>query len=84
MRYAFALTLAALSAIEAVLWISETQDDPAAADIRRFHALEPLAENGDTGAQFGLVGLYREGKCAGVDPRVAAQWTPKAAKKWVT
>ena len=81
MKHPFALILAALSAIAVVLWIVETQDDPAAADIRRFHALEPLIENGDAGAQFGLAGLYREGKGVGVDPRVAAQWTLKEAKK---
>lgn len=81
MKRPFALILAALSALAVTLWIVEIQDDPAEADIRHFRALEPLAEKGDPDAQYALAGLYREGKGVEVDPRVAAQWTLKAAKK---
>jgi TPR repeat protein len=81
MKRPFTLILAAFSALAVVLWIVETQDDSVEADIRHFRAIEPSAEKGDPDAQYALAGLYREGSGVGVDPRVAAQWTLKAAKK---
>ena len=77
------LILAALATVAALLWIviPESEELPAEADIRRFHALEPLAAEGDAEAQFSLGGLYSEGKGVDADARAAAQWTLKAAKK---
>jgi hypothetical protein len=81
MKRPFTLILAMLSVLAVVLWIVEMQDHSVEADIRHFRAIEASAEKGDPDAQYALAGLYLEGSGVGTDPRVAAHWTLKAAKK---
>ncbi|MDP6786107.1 MAG: tetratricopeptide repeat protein [Rhodospirillales bacterium] len=81
MKRFLALVVLALAVGAAMLWNGETQDDPAKAEIQRFHVLQPLAEQGDADAQYDLAGLYRAGRGVEVDPRAAAEWYLKAAKK---
>ena len=61
------LIVAALATLAVIVWIvvDEPREDLAEVEMRRFHALEPLAEKGDVDAQFALGELYRKGK--GVD-----------------
>ena len=83
MKRPFVLFLAALAALALIVWmvVDGRQEDPAEAEMRRFQALQSLAEKDDPDAQFGLAGLYREGKGVEADPRAAARWYLKAAGK---
>jgi TPR repeat protein len=83
MKRPLTLSLTVLAVLASALWIiaDDPQEDPAAAEVRRFDAFRSLAEKGDLDARYGLAGLYRDGTGVEADPRAAAQWYRKAAEK---
>ncbi len=50
-------------------------------DVARFEVLVPLAEGGDTQAQYALGRLYQQGRGLARDAQAAAGWYAKAANK---
>ncbi len=83
-RLLLVLTAFVLLGWAAILFVSG--DDAAtrarkAEDAARFEALGPLAEGGDSQAQYALGRLYQQGRGVARDAQAAAGWYAKAANK---
>ena len=83
-RLLLVLTAFVLLGWAAILLVSG--DDAAtrsrkAEDAARFESLVPLAEGGDSQAQYSLGRLYQQGRGVARDAQAAARWYAKAASK---